>query len=305
MVVICSTTGDGDPPETVARFWRQLKKKTLSKDHLAHLDFALLGLGDTNYSNFAQMGKNFEKRFVELGAKSFCKTVYADDAVGLEIFVEPWRADLMQQLRRRTGLDGGPADPAEEAAGKLNALALADSDQTLTLPKAPKAFLLLENTVDLSRSALHAPAYYHCRLTRYRCLSTPDAVKRTLEVELELPPGVCYEPGDAFAVRPLNRPEEVDALLIRLGMTALQASDPVCLVVDPSVKKAALPEHLPPVCTLRQALLFYCDIRAYAPKKTFLLMLSEYTSDPAEKAHLQLLSSRQGQFHEFGGGEGK
>ncbi len=42
-MVVVSTTGDGDPPDTVARFWRRLRKKTLPGDHLSACSYALLG----------------------------------------------------------------------------------------------------------------------------------------------------------------------------------------------------------------------------------------------------------------------
>jgi sulfite reductase alpha subunit-like flavoprotein len=43
-VVVVSTTGDGDPPDNVSKFWRKLKKKTLASDHLACCNYALLGM---------------------------------------------------------------------------------------------------------------------------------------------------------------------------------------------------------------------------------------------------------------------
>ena len=42
-VVVVSTTGDGEPPDTVTKFWRRLKKKTLPRDHLSQCKYALLG----------------------------------------------------------------------------------------------------------------------------------------------------------------------------------------------------------------------------------------------------------------------
>lgn len=44
MVMVVSTTGEGEPPDTVSKFWRRLKKKTLPGNHLEHLRFALLGI---------------------------------------------------------------------------------------------------------------------------------------------------------------------------------------------------------------------------------------------------------------------
>ena len=43
---------------------------------------SLLALGDSNYTNFCNCGKSIEKRILELGAKPFYQTGYADDAVG-------------------------------------------------------------------------------------------------------------------------------------------------------------------------------------------------------------------------------
>lgn len=39
-------------------------EKTLSGTHLSHLQYTVLGLGDTNYSQFCYMGKEFHKRRV-------------------------------------------------------------------------------------------------------------------------------------------------------------------------------------------------------------------------------------------------
>lgn len=43
MVMVVSTTGEGEPPDTVCKFWRGLKKKSLPSDHLSNLQYALLG----------------------------------------------------------------------------------------------------------------------------------------------------------------------------------------------------------------------------------------------------------------------
>lgn len=40
---VVSTTGDGDPPDTVLKFWRRIRKKTLESTYLKGLRYALLG----------------------------------------------------------------------------------------------------------------------------------------------------------------------------------------------------------------------------------------------------------------------
>ena len=104
VVFVVSTTGEGDPPDTMCKFMRRLKKKTLPGTHLENLRYALLALGDTNYTNFCNNGKELDKRLLQLGARKFYETGYADDAVGLELTVEPWIEGLWPALQRHLGL---------------------------------------------------------------------------------------------------------------------------------------------------------------------------------------------------------
>lgn len=100
VVIVISTTGDGEPPDSALRFVRRLKKKTLPSDYLSHLNYTLLGLGDSNYTNFCNCGKTLDRRLQELGARKFYNCGWADDAVGLEVEVEPWMDGLWTPLKK-------------------------------------------------------------------------------------------------------------------------------------------------------------------------------------------------------------
>lgn len=96
IVIVVSTTGEGDPPDTVVKFWRKLRRS--SGTPLEHCQYALLGLGDSNYANFCNMGKCLNKKLLELGAKPFHPAGFADDGVGLDLVVEPWINGLWEPL---------------------------------------------------------------------------------------------------------------------------------------------------------------------------------------------------------------
>lgn len=79
IVIICSTTGDGDVPENAVNFWMKVKKRTLSKDRFNGLKYLILGLGDTNYSNFCGASKKITKRLKELSAVELNPLITMDD----------------------------------------------------------------------------------------------------------------------------------------------------------------------------------------------------------------------------------
>uniref|UniRef100_A0AAX7SWH3 NADPH-dependent diflavin oxidoreductase 1 n=1 Tax=Astatotilapia calliptera TaxID=8154 RepID=A0AAX7SWH3_ASTCA len=68
VVFVCSTTGQGDPPDNMKNFWRFLFKKSLPAGSLSQLDCAILGLGDSSYPKFNFVAKKLHKRLLQLGA---------------------------------------------------------------------------------------------------------------------------------------------------------------------------------------------------------------------------------------------
>jgi methionine synthase reductase len=84
LIVVASTTGDGDPPDNATKFMRWLRRAKKPELDAAFLGrpYAILGLGDTNYTNFCQTAKRLDRRFTELGAVPFVPKGLADDGTG-------------------------------------------------------------------------------------------------------------------------------------------------------------------------------------------------------------------------------
>ncbi|NXU77147.1 MTRR reductase, partial [Oreotrochilus melanogaster] len=99
VVIVISTTGTGDPPDTARKFVKKIQDTALPPDHFAHLQYGLLGLGDSEYMFFCNGGKTVDRRLQELGAQHFYETGLADDCVGLEVVVDPWIDGLWLALK--------------------------------------------------------------------------------------------------------------------------------------------------------------------------------------------------------------
>lgn len=101
----------------------------MNQDYLNHLEYAFLGLGDTNYTTFLGYPKSVEKQLQKLGAKQFYKSGWADDAVGLEIVVDPWIENLWSALENQI------AHPHILLADPVSVAKIPTESSIITLPE--------------------------------------------------------------------------------------------------------------------------------------------------------------------------
>lgn len=63
-IFVVATTGQGDPPRNMRKFWRLILRKNLPSGLLANLKFAVLGLGDSSYQKFNFAAKKAQQKIV-------------------------------------------------------------------------------------------------------------------------------------------------------------------------------------------------------------------------------------------------
>jgi methionine synthase reductase len=151
VILVVSSTGNGDPPGNAEVFWRSFKKHT-DPTGLAHVRFAMLGLGSSDYDSFQGFPNALYDQFVALGAKEFAARCKADDARGLDTFVEPWIADIWPDLEQfcdsyyKTGKHKEFAPVAPAASGTTVAAAA-------TAPAAQAAAATPSSSSEASKSS--------------------------------------------------------------------------------------------------------------------------------------------------------
>jgi len=181
LLVIVSTWGEGDPPETAVSFYEDFMGEKAPR--LEQTRYSVLGLGDTSYEHFCKMGKDFDARLEALGAKRVfdrqdCDVDYDDD-------FEAWH---------------------KGALSALEALAGPSSVTTTNLPTAPAP---VAATVKYSRKNP-----FPSELRERVLLNGDGSAKETIHLEFDLEgSGLSYEAGDALAVIPHNAEDVVDDLL--------------------------------------------------------------------------------------------
>jgi sulfite reductase (NADPH) flavoprotein alpha-component len=188
-VIISSTWGDGDPPDNAVNFWTWLNAE--SAPRLENLNYAVLGLGDKNYSDFCGASKKFDLRLEALGAKRLQPRGECD--VDYEAAAKSWIAGLWEKLGGsvETGVSGRPGNAA--------------SNGRVTEP----------SSIAFDK---HNP--FPARLLKNVLLNRPGSGKEVRHFEIALgSSGLTYEVGDALGVIPENCPELVAQILTALKAT--------------------------------------------------------------------------------------
>ncbi|MGH7968693.1 MAG: flavodoxin domain-containing protein, partial [Limisphaerales bacterium] len=98
-IIVSSTWGEGDPPDNAAGFWSWLN--SAAAPQLEELEFAVLGLGDKNYSDFCGASKKFDARLKSLGAKRLVPRGECD--VDYEPAAKSWMSALWDKLAPSPG----------------------------------------------------------------------------------------------------------------------------------------------------------------------------------------------------------
>ncbi|UVM20682.1 bifunctional nitrate reductase/sulfite reductase flavoprotein subunit alpha [Pseudomonas wadenswilerensis] len=173
LLLIASTFGDGDAPDSGAAFWRGLHGE--HSQRCAGLPYAVLALGDSSYEQFCGFGRKLDQRLAELGAERLLDRVDCEGD-----FNEPagqWLQALLGKLGHGQLLLEAPvAAPAATGFSKTRPLA----------------------TTLVGNRLLNGPGAL--KETRQLVFDLGDS-------------GFTYQAGDALGVWPRNCPALVDELL--------------------------------------------------------------------------------------------
>ncbi len=250
ILMLSSTWGDGDMPDHAVAFWEWLKSPQAPS--LAHAAFAVMGLGDRNYTRFCQAGKNLDGRCADLGATRLLPLCECD--TDYEAKADAWMDEAMNALETHAGGQALPPDamPEPSANGSANGSANSASKSaanasgytpangsTLAIPapvlngnavasangKALSAPINGQHAaLSASSAAAGASATYGRKhpfpapLLENHPLNAKGSGKDTRHLAFSLlGSGLEYKVGDALGVFPRNCYELVDRIILSLN----------------------------------------------------------------------------------------
>lgn len=179
LLVIVSTWGEGDAPETAVSFHKEFMEQDLKLDAVK---FSVCALGDTSYEQFCEIGKQFDARLEKLGAKRIADRVDCD--VDYEESYSKWFAGALKEFGPEPiiAVHAGYKTPVTVEFGKKNPFLSEVCDN------------ILLNGEGSAKETIH------------------------VELSLE-GSGLTYEPGDSLAVQPTNCAAMVQEIIAAAQLT--------------------------------------------------------------------------------------
>jgi len=185
LLIIVSTHGEGDPPESARPFFEFVEGARAPK--LTRVRYSVLALGDSTYEFYCEAGKRLDRRLQELGAGRLNDRVDCD--VDYDEPAAEWSEAVVEKL----------AADVKAAPARVVSLRPVTNTTPVHDKRNPYAATVLENIAIVSR----------------------HSSKETRHIELDLSSsGLKYQPGDALGFIPANDPAVVEQLLQATGLSA-------------------------------------------------------------------------------------
>lgn len=266
LVVICTSSYNGNPPDNAVKFHRWLGSG-LAADALAGVTYAVFGAGDRVWaSTFQKVPAEIDEMLHAAGASRFAERGVADASDDFDGMFRDWYATFWAQAGDALGLA-----PQAEVATDMNRYEIAATGQRLHASFFSSldatAFRMVDNRELLTRVAADGPY--------------PPS---TRHIEFELPADVTYRAGDHIALLPRNAAELI-------GRAAALAELDLDELVTIRANTAA-PSHLPLDTPFVVSELLAARVELQAPlTRAQIRTLAEFATDPDEQAHLAELAA--------------
>lgn len=266
LVLVCSTTGQGDAPINMRNSWDALR--ALDAVSMQGCMYAVFGLGDSSYAKYNYIAKMLHNRLLQLGGVPLIHRGLGDDqdAFGPLESLLPW----MLQLWSAIGLT--VAIPPTECPVAAKFSVHRDGSEkmcTTSFPRRPNTRLLTVRQNTRITSSDHFQDVHH--------------------IEFERPVDFDFAPGESVAVFPENRRDVAESLLARCHVSPTT-------VVHISASESGL-NWIAPICDVRMLavdfLMSHYDLDACATR-LFLQSMILYDSDDEERERLAELTKAEG-----------
>ena len=313
-IVLAATYGEGEPTDNATSLVHAMEamleggdddgeeKTEADAKPLLGLDYAVFGLGNTEYEIFNAMGKFFDSSFEKMGGNRILEMGLGDDSDDLEADFEKWKDTMWAVLKKKYVKEGAMAAKATTK----DATVLPDCQYSVEWQPHLSSRDSLE--ADEGRASTPLDKIHGSSKSYFTAADCPVSVVRelrseadggsTVHVEIDISKSNSrnlkeYMTADNLGVLPVNSSEVVESVAKSLGYNLDQV---FCLSKGSNRDGEVHEWHglpFPTPITVRECLTRYLDLTA-APRRSDLKLLSYYARQAVDRKALQRLSSKEG-----------
>jgi cytochrome P450/NADPH-cytochrome P450 reductase len=265
-VIVACASYNGGAPDNAVQFTKWLNEEK-NTSRLSGVKYAVFGCGNRDWaSTYQSVPRMIDERMAALGAERIVPRAEGDAREDLDGQFQSWLAPLWPNVAQglKLDLDFSSAEKAEPLY----------SVEIISEPQA--------HGIAATAGALPMQVTKNIELQNKTGASPSE--RSTRHIEVALPKGVQYRPGDHLSVVASNAPQLVERVEKRFGFDAnshirLSASEG---------RRSALP--LGEVVSVRRLLSDYLELQEVATRKQ-IQTLADHTRCPRTKPTLEALAS--------------
>ncbi|KAJ7339371.1 NADPH-dependent diflavin oxidoreductase 1 [Desmophyllum pertusum] len=296
VIFVCATTGQGDEPDNMKKFWRFILRRNLPVNSLSAVSFAVLGLGDSSYPKFNFIAKKLNKRMIQLGGSELQSLGLADDQheLGPDAVVDPWLKQLWERVLRLYPLPPGKEIiSASVRPSSRFTVKFVNSNLSNTLERTHTSKTFESSSMGSQVTSNSSPCRrhpFHARLISNNRVTAADHWQDVRLVQFDIKgSGMSHSPGDVLMVQPSNLTDVVQEFITHLALEAKQT-----FFLEQNDPDIPIPHQLPQPCSIQHLVEHYLDIQG-VPRRYFFELLSHFTTSDLEQEKLQEFCSAEGQ----------
>ncbi|RNA25256.1 NADPH-dependent diflavin oxidoreductase 1 [Brachionus plicatilis] len=281
LVCVCSTTGQGDVPDNMTKFWKMIMRKSIPNDLFEGLDFFTIGLGDTSYEKFNFTAKKLHKRLIQLGASSPAEICLCDEQHpnGTEGAYSKWIQNFWKILENFFTFN------TENPRPFIHKFRLEYPNQTsekiidLASPEPANEIKPFYSKLVKNERVTHKDHWQNVRLLEFDC--NTERIK--------------YDPGDVLVMRPSNTAQNVHKFLETFQHLNLNLEKPIKIVSNyPNEFELDNETDENLIKTIGDLVFNYLDLNSI-PKQSFFEVFFQISQNELEKEKLEEFLTPEGQ----------
>ncbi|OBZ91307.1 hypothetical protein A0J61_00634 [Choanephora cucurbitarum] len=260
LVVVCTATYNGQPPDSAEKFDQWLDAKIKEENHeniLKGLSFAVFGLGNKNWRTYQHFPIKVTNSLEELGAERFFSNGEGDANTDMDAQFSEWCAHFWTHTLDCYGIAASESKPVLPASASAGANQKSVVEVKFINPNNKEAWeAAANNHYGEPKAVLHTN----------RELQKEGSPRSTRHIEIDIsqltPVGDkdhLYNAGDHLEIMPENDSTTVEAIALNFGWildSAFEINEESLANVSPR----SLANNIKGPCSIRNMLTYYADV---------------------------------------------